>query len=99
MASKVVTANRLVDGEVLYLTAAGEWSERLDEAGVGETKDREAAFLAVAEHAVRARLVVEPYLIPVAEEEGALVAQSQRERIRALGPTVRLDLGKQAVGG
>ena len=98
MAHKVVTANRLRDGEVVYLTAAGEWSERLDDAGPAATPEREAAFLAVAERAVAARFVIDPYAMPVDAAEGAIRPLSQREIIRAKGPSVRLDLGKQAVG-
>ena len=40
--------------------------------------------------------VVSAYLMPVAIEAGRIVPQSQREWIRAFGPTVRQDIGKQA---
>ena len=97
MAHKVVTANRLRDGEVVYLTAAGEWTERLDGAGPAGTAEREAALLAVAERAVAARFVVDPYAMPVDAADGVLRPLSQREIIRAKGPSVRPDLGKQTV--
>jgi hypothetical protein len=42
--------------------------------------------------------VVAPYLIDVVIENGLPRAESKREAIRAAGPTVRLDLGKQADG-
>jgi hypothetical protein len=40
--------------------------------------------------------VVEPYLFEVAKEADGIRAASVRETIRQAGPTVRLDLGKQA---
>ncbi|MDH3474437.1 MAG: DUF2849 domain-containing protein [Rhodospirillales bacterium] len=97
MMLKVLTANRLRDGEVVYLTATGTWSEWLDESGLAETPEREAELLAAAELALAARLVVDPYLMPVAEVAGRLRPLSQREIIRAKGPSVRADLGKQAI--
>ena len=96
MTLKVVTANRLDDGDVVYLTATGEWSAWLDDSGPAETPEEEAALLESAEQAVRGRLVVDPYLMPVEHDEGRLRPLSQREIIRAAGPSVRLDLGKQA---
>ena len=60
-------------------------------------KDEAAALLAEAEPDVAACRIVTPYLIDVVEgPDGSLRATSERERIRALGPSVRLDLGKQA---
>jgi hypothetical protein len=97
MTLKVLTANRLLDGEVVYLSAAGAWSEWLDESGLAETPEHEAELLAAAEQALAARLVVDPYLMPVAEVSGRLQPLSQREIIRAKGPSVRADLGKQAI--
>ena len=99
MTLKVVTANRLGDGDVVYLTAEGAWSPWLEEARASADPARQATLLTIAERAVTARLVVEPYLMPVAEEAGARRALSQREKIRARGPTVRRDLGKQAEPG
>ena len=96
MALKVVTANRLIDGDVVYLTAAGDWSAWLDESGPAETPEDETALLERAARSVEDRLVVDPYLIPVARDDGRLRPLSQREIIRAAGPSVRTDLGKQA---
>jgi hypothetical protein len=52
--------------------------------------------MAMAERSVVDRLVVTPYLIAVEEGAKGLRASHIKERIRATGPTVRLDLGKQA---
>ena len=92
----VVTANRLGDGAVVYLTHAGSWSEWLDEGEVAESEERRVELLGLAAALVAARQVVDPYLIPVAREGATLRPLSQREIIRAQGPSIRLDLGKQA---
>jgi hypothetical protein len=98
MTLKVVTANRLGDGAVVYLAAAGAWSAWLEDAAAAETPDGEAALLSHAEQAVETRLVVGPYAMAVTRDRGRLRPTSQREVIRARGPSVRPDLGKQAAG-
>ena len=98
MTLKVLTANRLHDGDVVYLTAEGTWSEWLEDADLAETPETEAALVALGEQAVDGRLVVDPYLMAVTRIDGGFGPISQREIIRARGPSVRLDLGKQAGG-
>ena len=95
MADRIVTANRLDDGLVVYLNGAG-WSERIADARVARSEDAAAALLAQAEGPGQAVRVVGPYLIEVTREEAVPRPVSHREAIRALGPTVRPDLGKQA---
>jgi hypothetical protein len=98
MAAKVVTGNRLNDGIVIYLNAAGGWSERLAEARIADDDAAAAEILRLAQLPEQAVRVVAPYLIDVVIENGLPRAESQREAIRAAGPTVRRDLGKQAEG-
>ncbi|MBO6633706.1 DUF2849 domain-containing protein [Parvibaculum sp.] len=93
---QALTANRLSDGIVVYLTADDRWSESLQEAEVAEGKEAAEALLARAEPSVADNTVVEPYLFEVAKEADGIRAASVRETIRQAGPTVRLDLGKQA---
>jgi hypothetical protein len=93
---KVLTANRLSDGAVVYLGAGG-WSEWIDAASVAADETAAADLEARGAQAVAERQVVDPYLIDVISEGGHLAAARLRERIRAAGPTVRLDLGKQAM--
>jgi len=95
MTLQVVTANRLVDGLVVYLGDDG-WSERIADGRVAEDKDTSEALLVEAQRWVAERVIVAPYLIDVAEEGGTLRAIRNREVIRSRGPTVRTDLGKQA---
>jgi hypothetical protein len=93
---QALTANRLDDGIVVYLTADNRWSESLQEADVAEGKDSGEALLARAQPSVDGNVVVEPYLFEVTQDENGIRAASVRETIRQAGPTVRLDLGKQA---
>ena len=95
MADKIVTANRLDDGLVVYLNGAG-WSERIEDARIAGDDAAADGLLAEAEGQGQEIRVIEPYLIEVAIEGAAPRPVSYREAIRAQGPTVRLDLGKQA---
>ncbi len=93
---KVVTANRLTDGEVVWLGAQGVWAEMLNEAEALSTKEAEQKALDLAHASADRQEVVDVYVIDVILEEGRLIPQKLREMIRAAGPTTRVDLGKQA---
>lgn len=93
---KVLTANRLLDGEVVYLAQGDTWVEDLASARVVEDNDGEIALTQAGQAAIKARLVVGAYLMPVTVEGGKVLPASVRERIRAAGPSNRSDLGKQA---
>ena len=95
--SKIVTANRLEDGEVVWLGTGGQWVETVEAAHLLDDKDAVTRALAFAASAVTDRVIVEPYEIDVSLEDGAIVPVKLREKIRAKGPTIRADLGKQAV--
>ncbi len=95
MADKIVTANRLDDGLVVYLNGAG-WSERIEDARIAGDDAAADGLLAEAEGQGQEIRVIGPYLIEVALEGAEPRPVSYREAIRAQGPTVRLDLGKQA---
>ena len=91
-----VTAWRLRDGEVVFRRADGSWAESFEDTEVLLSKTAADAALVKAAEDVTARIVVGAYLFEVGEEDGRPVPKSVREKIRAKGPTVRLDLGKQA---
>lgn len=88
MPAQIVTANRLRDGAVVYLSQDGEWTKRIDGAAVAEAEADAAALLAAAEGAVAAQQVVGPYLIAVRRVEGHIEPARYRERLRAEGPSV-----------
>lgn len=93
---KALTANRLLDGEVVFWSA-GQWVERFADAEL--FADEDAATEAEAHGKNQPTVVVDVYLIDLVEAEGIWAPLSYRERIRALGPTNHLAHGKQAEGG
>jgi hypothetical protein len=94
---QAVTANRLLDGVVVYLTKSNEWSESLQDAEVAEGKEAADALLARGSVFFEPEnLVLDVYLFEVEQTDEGIRAASVREAIRQAGPTVRTDLGKQA---
>jgi hypothetical protein len=92
---QILTANRLNDGEVVYLAPDGAWVERIVGARVLANKTEGEAALATGVEAERNLLIVHAYLFDVTPAD-ATKPVKMREIIRAAGPTVRRDLGKQA---
>ena len=95
---KALTANRLGDGAVVFLTRAGHWAEAIDDAAVALEKDAQAALEQRGKEAEARNHVTGAYLFDVERRDGHVRALHIKERIRTLGPTVRADLGKQAAG-
>ncbi len=93
---QAVTANRLSDGEVVYLSADNSWVESFAQADIADGADAAEALLHRAMPDDFEAYVLEPYLFEVLEDGSFYKPASVRETIRAAGPTVRLDLGKQA---
>ena len=92
---KVLTANRLAPGEVVYWTGSGGWQPALQQAEVFDDGSAEAALTSAADWVRRCEIVA-PYVFPVRLEKGQIIPASAREAIRANGPSVRPDLGKQS---
>ncbi len=83
---KILTGNDLKSGAVVWWTGS-EWSLHVEDAAdVGEHAD---AILAVEE---AARRVNASYAIEATRDAGGIRPAHIKERIRALGPTVRPDL-------
>ena len=95
---QLITANRLRDGIAVFMTRAGEWSETIDEAVLAVEPQAAAALEARAKEDEKKTLVTGAYLVDAERLHARVRASHIRERMRALGPTVRLDLGKQAEG-
>ena len=95
---RALTANRLVDGEVVFWNH-GQWVERFAEAQLFGEGDGEAAEAAEGHAKTQVTVVVEPYLIDLVEAGEVWAPLSYRERLRALGPTNHHDHGKQSEGG
>ena len=94
---KAITANRLIDGDVVFWNA-GQWVEQFADAQF--FADDDAAGPEVVEIAKgQPTVIVDPYLIDIVEAPGGWAPVSYRERLRALGPTNEPTHGKQAEGG
>lgn len=82
----VASANRLVDGVVVFLDDAGQWVSRLDRAAVA--RDERGAEILLRRAKAEAWNVIDPFLVAVAEDDdGTLEPLSLREKIRASGLT------------
>jgi hypothetical protein len=79
----VLTANRLIDGAVVWRTPARAWSERFADAAILPPETVDAA-LAESQADERNQIIVGLYATPLADGAPASV----KERIRAFGPTV-----------
>ncbi|MGC1303672.1 MAG: DUF2849 domain-containing protein [Caulobacteraceae bacterium] len=96
MSYAALTANDLQTGDVVFWST-GCWVERFADAQLFDAKELGETALNSAK--TQATVVVDPYLIDVVLESGLPVPISYRERVRALGPTIHPDMGKQAEGG
>lgn len=94
--TQIVSANRLRDGLVVYLSAEGTWSERIGEAA--EAADEAGAQKLMAAAMAAGRCVVEPYLVEVAISTGGRRPVRHRESIRVSGPTVQTRLNRRLPG-
>lgn len=83
---QVVSANRLVDGAVVFLDEGGYWTERLERAAVAHGTSAAEALIERAR--IRSFEVVDPFLVAVDEDgQGHREPLSLREKIRASGLT------------
>ena len=88
---KIVTANRLSDGRVIYVGVDNQPVERIDQASM---LDDAAAEIVIAEVAGRPEIFVNPYAVEV-QDRTPSGRERLKERIRSAGPTV----GHSVAGG
>lgn len=86
-ALQILTANRLADGAVVYLTAAGTWTTEIARGVVAREEKAASALLARGQRDVESAVVVGPYLIAALDGEEGPRAATLREQIRAAGPS------------
>ena len=92
----ILIANDLLDGDVLFLGPSG-WERTHRKAAIAHQAEEAEKLLARAAIDFKANRIVDPYLVQVTiKDEGEPVPVHYREKMRTLGPTTRLDLGKQA---
>jgi hypothetical protein len=93
---KILAANRLRDGEAVWFSTERGWVRRIAEAEIALDKEAEERLAAAGQAGKRDNEIVDPELIDIEIVEGSVRPIRLRERIRAAGPTIRPDLGKQA---
>ena len=82
---KIVTANALLEGDVVYLTADDSWTRRISEA---ELIDDEAhAEIRLLDAEMRSDEVVGPYLADARRSDDGPRPAHFREDFRARGPS------------
>ncbi len=91
----LMSANRLRDGAVVWLSERHEWVEALEHA-CAFTGNAVGTAAALAEQAVAANQIVDPKPREARVVDGRPSPVDYREQLRSLGPSVRTDLGKQA---
>ena len=92
---KIVSANDLYKGDVVYMNSGGGWTRRLSEAAIAHDAAEGETLMARA--APQQEKVVGPYLADVAlDDDGRPFPTHFREKFRTRGPSTRPDLGKQA---
>jgi hypothetical protein len=85
----IVTANRTIDGAVIYRTAANGWSTSLSDAAIVRTAEQARALL--TESVADDIGAVGAYIAPVEiKESGKIKPGNLREHIRAQGVTIDL---------
>ena len=87
--ASVITANRLLDGRIVWLTAQG-WSELIAHARVFDNTEIENA-IKHAKAMPEARTVVGIYGVQLDPAAAGITPLTVRERIRAFGPSVHPD--------
>jgi hypothetical protein len=85
---RVISANRLRDGIVVYLGPQGEWVSQIGEAALLTSQDACDAAQAKARASLAANVIVDPLVVDVVEDPEGRRATTLRNAIRAFGPTV-----------
>ncbi len=84
----VLTANRLADGLVVFLTPANTWSESIDDAVLAQEEIAASALERRGQEFEGTNLVTGAYMVEAQRSAGLITPAHVRERIRACGPTV-----------
>jgi len=86
--TKVMTANRLTDGKIVYIAPGDGWVETIRAARLLESDTDAEAAMAAAQADVKRNLVVDPLPVEVEVSAEGPRALSLRNAIRAAGPTI-----------
>jgi hypothetical protein len=93
----ILTGNDLETGDVVWWTGGG-WSRHVGDAVPVEPGGGPGAAEDIMHREVTSRAVNGPYEVEAEDAGAGPVPSHIKERMRAAGPSVRLDLGVQAEG-
>ncbi|MGI9374438.1 MAG: DUF2849 domain-containing protein [Hyphomicrobiales bacterium] len=85
---KILTANRLTDGLVVFLSAENIWTRDIDRAVLAQEEGAQSALAKRGEEYEENNQVTGAYLIDAERENGIINPVRIRERIRLTGPTI-----------
>jgi hypothetical protein len=93
---KILIANDLLSGEVMFMGQEG-WILTHNKAKIAHTEEEQTALNELGLKSMAQNKVVDAYLIDIAlDEHNIPQPMHYRELMRTKGPSIRLDLGKQA---
>ncbi len=82
--SKIITANLLHTGDVVYLDQESNWVHQIEKALVVSSEEQIDSLVGAAQQSE----VIDPYAIDVSTENPEISAIGNREKIRQQGPSV-----------
>jgi hypothetical protein len=88
MTGKILTANRLGDGLVVFLNAANVWTRNINTAVLAREPDAEAALANRGQEFEASNHVTGAYLVAAERTAGTIKPLHIRERIRSVGPSI-----------
>jgi hypothetical protein len=83
----MIIASRIGDGRVVYMGGPGAWVASIDAGRLIEDEADAERLLAAAKDDEAESLVIDPYLIEVEVDDAGRRPTSNREAIRAFGPS------------
>jgi hypothetical protein len=90
---QMIIANRLVDGAVVFLGRGEGWTTAIADGALIDDETEAQRLLGAAKQLEARSPVIDPQVIQVKVDGGAVRPVEIRELIRAFGPTVRTDPG------
>ena len=87
--AKIVTANTLATGHVVFLAGDGSWVEVLARAATFDDAAAADEGLACAQRDAARGLIVDPFVTDKGPGDGGRPTMTLRDTIRAFGPTIR----------
>ena len=85
---QIISANRLIDGRIVFRDASGAWDENPSRAARYASKEELAVGLAAAQVDFAANLIIEIEAVEVTLSGDTVAAVTMRDKVRFGGPSV-----------